>query len=193
MAPPRTIADITAILDQEKPDPKVAAKMRAEADAKSPADASKGDLAKFLYARCIARTALGDFRGGLADCEKAVEHGESSLDALAYGRIRQGLAIQYATAGDPKKALQVQLKSVQIFDGKGTRGFQFNAQRHIVERYIQLGDFNQAQVYVQRNQSLISEARGWPTYAGFRRFSWEADAELARARLFDARGDDGSA
>src|SRR5262249_49273597 len=161
-----TIADITAILDQEKPDPKAAAKMRDEADAKPPANASRGDLATFLYRRCLARNALGDFRGGLADCEKAVEYGESSLDALAYGRIRQGLAIQYASAGDPKKALQVQLKSVQIFNGRGTRGFQFNAQRHIVERYIQLGDFNQAQVYVQRNQALLAEAQGWPTYVG---------------------------
>ena len=40
VAPPRTIADITAILDQEKPDPKVAAKLRAEADATPPAGAS---------------------------------------------------------------------------------------------------------------------------------------------------------
>jgi hypothetical protein len=49
VAPPRTIADITAILDQEKPDAKAAARMRAEADAQPPANAGRGELAKFLY------------------------------------------------------------------------------------------------------------------------------------------------
>src|SRR5476651_2596750 len=62
VAPPRTIDDITAILDQEKPDPKVAAQMRAEANAAAPANAGRGELAKFHYKRCQARTALGDFR-----------------------------------------------------------------------------------------------------------------------------------
>ncbi len=186
--PPRTIADITAILDQEKPDPKVAAQMRADADAKPPANAGRGELAKFHYKRCIARSALGDFRAGVADCEKAGEYGEGSLDILGLGRIRQGLAIQYAFSGDPKKALQVLLKSAQTFDVKGAKGFLFNIQRHIVDRYIQLGDFNKAEVYVRKNQSLIQEARGWPQYSGFRRASWECDVEQSRARLYEARG-----
>jgi hypothetical protein len=66
VAPPRTIADITAILDQEKPDPKVAAKMRAEADVAQPANLGRGELAKFLYGRCTARSQLGDYRGAVA-------------------------------------------------------------------------------------------------------------------------------
>ena len=115
VAPPRTIADITAILDQEKPDPKVAAKMRAEANAAPPSGTSGGELAKFYYHRCIARAAIGDFRAATTDCEKAVEIGDKSLDASELGRIRQGLAIQYAAAGDPKKSIQVQLRSVQMF------------------------------------------------------------------------------
>ena len=88
MAPPRTIADITAILDQEKPDPnKAAAQMRAEANAAAPANAGRGELAKFHYKRCQARTALGDFRAASADCEKAVELSEGSVDMLELGRI----------------------------------------------------------------------------------------------------------
>ena len=49
--------------------------MRAEADAKPPAGAGQGELAKFHYRRCIARSAIGDFRAAVADCEKAVEYG----------------------------------------------------------------------------------------------------------------------
>jgi CHAT domain-containing protein len=189
VAPPRTIADITAILDQEKPDPKVAAQMRAEADAKPPANTGRGELAKFHYKRCIARSALGDFRAAVADCEKAVEYADNSVDALELGRIRQGLALQYGALGDPKKGLQVLLKSAQIFDVKGgRRGFLFNIHWQIVQRYSQLGDFSQAEIYVRKNQSLIAEARGWPTYAGFRRASWESDVEFSRAYLYEARG-----
>jgi CHAT domain-containing protein len=189
VAPPRTIADITAILDQEKPDPKAAGRMRAEADAAPPTNAGRGELAKFLYKRCIAHSALGEFLLAISDCEKAVEIGESSVDALDLGRIRQGLAIQYANIGDPKKSLQVQIKSAQTFDYKGgPRGFLFNIYRQIVERYIQLGDFNQAELYVRKLQSLIAEARGWPKYAGFRRVSWESEVEQARGRLYEGRG-----
>ena len=90
--------------------------------------------------------------------------------------------------GDPKKALQVLLKSAQLFNVKGGKGFLFNIQRNAVDRYIQLGDFNQAEVYVRKSQALIQEARGWPSYAGFRRASWECDVEYARARLYEARG-----
>jgi hypothetical protein len=40
--PPRTIADITAILDQEKPDPQALVRLWAAADALPPAGADRG-------------------------------------------------------------------------------------------------------------------------------------------------------
>ena len=43
-APPRTIADITAILDQEKPDLERIAKLRADADAMPPPNADAATL-----------------------------------------------------------------------------------------------------------------------------------------------------
>ena len=46
VAPPRTIADITAILDSEKPDPAKIEKIRAAADANPPAGASRDELAR---------------------------------------------------------------------------------------------------------------------------------------------------
>ncbi len=188
VAPPRTITDITAILDQEKPDPKVAVRMRADANAAPPAGAGRGELAKFHYKRCIARSALGEYRGAVADCEKAVELGRDSLQTVDLARLRQGLSIQYAAIGDPKRALTVSLGTVGQVDVKGVKGWLFNTHRHISERYIQLGDFNQAEVYVRKNQALLQEARGWPTYSGYRRFVWEFQTEASRSRLLEARG-----
>jgi hypothetical protein len=55
VAPPRTIADITAILDQEKPDPARIIKLRADADAQPAADAGTEILSKFYFDRARAR------------------------------------------------------------------------------------------------------------------------------------------
>ena len=104
------------------------------------------------------------------------------------GRLRQGLAIQYNNYGDPKKALGVLLETVGTTNIKGAKGFIFNAQRQIADRYIQLGDFNSAEAYVRHNQALLQEARGWPTFGGFRKASWEADVVQGQARLYEARG-----
>jgi tetratricopeptide (TPR) repeat protein len=162
--------------------------LRAEADAIAPAGVSRGALARFLYKRCQAHGQLGEFHQAAADCEKSVEYAEGSVDLLDLGRIRQGLAVQYSASGDPKKALQVQLKSTQIF-GAQRQGFLFNIHAHIVENYVQLGDFSQAEVYVRKNQALIEVATGWRQYANpFRRVAWASEVDHARARLYEARG-----
>ncbi len=188
VAPPRTIADITAILDQEKPDPKVAARLRAEASAAPPAGISRGELAKFHYDRCIARSSLGDFRGAVTDCEKAVQLGQGTLATNDFGRLRQGLSNQYGMIGEPKKALAVLLESARTVNVRGSQGWLFNTYSNIIERYLQLGDFNQAEVYLRRNQALIIEARGWPTYGNYRRPTWERIVETSKAKLYEARG-----
>jgi hypothetical protein len=82
VAPPRTITDITAILDQEKPDPSAIAKMRVEAEASPPATAARSQRAEFHYKRCMVRSRLGEFRDAIADCEQAVEYAQGSVDLL---------------------------------------------------------------------------------------------------------------
>jgi CHAT domain-containing protein len=195
VAPPRTIADITAILDQEKPDPKIAAKLRNEADAKPPAAAAGQILARFYYNRCQARGTLGETREAIADCEKAVQHAKGVVEVRELARYRQGAAIQYSALGEPKKALEIMMTIVgeinytaETMRRKQVRGRLFATYRAIVSYYIQLGDFGRAEAYVGRTQVLIQEARGWPRYAGFLQATWESDVELARARLFEARG-----
>jgi CHAT domain-containing protein len=189
VAPPRTIADITAVLDQEKPDPKLAANLRAEADAIAPAGAGGGQLAKFYLTRCQARSLLGEFGKAIADCEAAVRAGQGSLDLAAFGRILQGLSIQYAQIGEPKKSIEISQRIVrETSNVKGAKGRVFNATRHILENYLTLGDFEQAEAYARRNIALLQEARSWPSYAGFRKASWEAEIEQGRAALHEARG-----
>ena len=63
--PPRTIGDITAILDSETPDPDKIAKAKAEADAQPPTGDSRRDLAWFYYTRGSARAQLGRLKDSI--------------------------------------------------------------------------------------------------------------------------------
>src|SRR5262245_38846331 len=74
VAPPRTIADITSILDQEKPDP--AKRIRAEADASAepPAGADRATLKDFYFRRAQARASIGRLAHAIADCQQAIAH-----------------------------------------------------------------------------------------------------------------------
>src|SRR5581483_11252375 len=72
VAPPRTIADITAILDQEKPNPAFIARAKANADAEPPAGADTKKLVQFYYDRASARSFLARNADALADGKKAL-------------------------------------------------------------------------------------------------------------------------
>lgn len=190
----RSIADITAILDKEKPDPTATAKLRAAAEAQPKGKLSTGEMARFFYSRTQVKAQLGDYRGAIADCEKAVEYAKGGLEHAEYGRVLQGLALQYGYAGDTKKSLDTWLRLAREMDTQGTRGFLFNSYRNIGQLYITLGDFRQAQAYADRSVVLLREAQGigrpnpWSGYSGFRRAWWHGDVERGNANIYEARG-----
>ena len=166
--PPRTIADITAILDQEKPDPAGLATCAPKPTRRSPARVTPAVLARFYYSRCIARSRLGDFSGAVADCDKAVAQAKGTLELNDLARLRQGLAIQYFFLGEPTQALQVLLETARQVNVPGAQGWLFDTQWMIANCYTQLGDLSRAETYVRKNEALIKVARTWSTFAGFR-------------------------
>ena len=193
VAPPRTISDITAILDSEKPDPALIAKLKAEADAGEPRAGSREDLARFYYARGNARAQLGRLNEAIADAEKSIAVSQGAIDANLRGRLEQFLGLQYSAAGDPKKALEVFQRQVRITNAPGAKGYLFNAYRQIAQILLQMGDLPQAEAYLRRSLALIQEARtsglpGWRQSYATRGQSWESDVEALRAAIFEARG-----
>lgn len=83
VAPPRTIADITAILDKQKPDPARPAASTARADGQPSAGTAPQDLADFYYQRGLAATELGRAQQALDDYKKAYEIGTAANSAPA--------------------------------------------------------------------------------------------------------------
>ena len=82
--PPRTIADVTAILDQEKPNPAEVAKLTAAADAEPPAGAKRAELARFYYDRGQARSILGRTVQSVSDAKEALKYGEGSVGSARW-------------------------------------------------------------------------------------------------------------
>jgi CHAT domain-containing protein len=186
-APAGTVADITAILDQQKPDPGAASKMRATADQPPPAGAGAAALARFYYKRGEARSVLGRYADALADADSAFAAGKGHLPPTELGLIRQLQGLQYSYMGDPKKALELYLTRAQEAIQTGNKGSLFNTYRYISGLLIHTGDLSQAETYVRKVQALMSEARTWaafPLYGS----NWQAELHEATGGLAEARG-----
>ena len=122
VAPPRTITDITAILDSEKPDAAKIAKLKTAADASVPSNASPVELAQFYYRRGNARSTLGRLHDAVDDANKALKAGREAGDARLLGRLEQFAGLEFLLAGDPKKALEIFQEQVRTADKKGAQG-----------------------------------------------------------------------
>jgi CHAT domain-containing protein len=193
VAPPRTIKDITAILDSEKPDPRKVDAISQKADTVPGPNQTRRELAQFHYDRGNARAALGRLNDALADARKALEIGKGVVDANMMGRLRQFTALLVAASGDPKQSISILTDQIRETNVKGAKGFLFGAYRQMSALLIQVGDLAQAEAFMRRNATLIQEARtsGMPAWrASYQNLgqSWEAQVELNRAMLFEARG-----
>ncbi|MCK1739837.1 CHAT domain-containing protein [Bradyrhizobium sp. 139] len=194
VAPPRTISDITAILDGEKPEEKMIAELKADADAAPTGKESRAELAQFYFDRGNARSQLGRLAESVADANKAVEVGRGVVSPLLLGRMMQLQSLSYSLAGDPKRALEVIQRLLrESASAPGAKGMQFNANRAIASYLVQMGDIAQAEAYLRRSLTAIQEARtsglpGWrASYARFGQ-SWEGEIEISRGLVFEARG-----
>ena len=193
VAPPRTIADITAILDSEKPDDAKIAERKANAGATPPNNASAAQLAQFYYDRGTARALLARNKEALADGLQALAVGKGAIEFKQVSRIRQFVALQYRALGDAKQAITVFDSIVREANRPTLRGSLINALANIAGTLVSMGDVSQATTYAGRIEALVQEARGSPNPNWRRSYSiyghsWESDAEAVRGMVFEARG-----
>ena len=193
VAPPRTIADITAILDSEKPDEVKIAERKANADAAPPTDTTPAKLAQFYYDRGNARALLARSKDALADGLQALALGKGTIEFRQTVRIRQFVALQYKALGDFKQAIAVSDSIVREAEAAGARAAMINAQGRIARMLVSMGDPSQAAIYAGRVEALVQEARGSPSPKWRQSYSiyghiWEADADSVRGVVLEARG-----
>jgi CHAT domain-containing protein len=185
VAPRRTISDITAILEQQKPDPAAVAKLAATADAPAPAGMKGADLADFYYKRAQARALLGR-ADALDDADLTVSNATSADYNNLGSRYEQLLARLLREAGQNKRANALVAKQMRTFANR-SKGKLFGLNFSMVVSLVRSGDINAAESYVARNRSLLTESQRWSVFPIYG-MAWQALVEDGNARIDEARG-----
>ena len=185
VAPPRNVTDISALLDQQKPDPAATAALAATADAVVPTGLKGAELAAFYYKRAQARVLIGR-SDALDDAELAVSNAQGGSDYKTLGsRYEQLLMRLLREAGQTKRANTLLAK--QLAFANQTKGRLFVLNFGIANGYLRNGDINTAESYVARNRALLAEAQRWPKFPIYG-MAWQALVEDGNARVEEARG-----
>ena len=185
VAPPRTISDISAILDQQKPDPDEVAKLTATANAAAPTALKGADLADFYYKRAQARVLLGR-SDALNDAELAVANASADNYANLGSRYEQMLSKLLLDSGQNKRANALVSKQTTAFANQN-KGRLFGLNFSLLVGSIRSGDLTAAESYAARNRSLLAESQRWPSFPTYG-LIWQAIVEDGNARSEESRG-----
>lgn len=92
--PPKTINDVVALLDEQKPaDPEAVEKARETATREPPLGAKGDDLASFFWQRGTAAGKTGDVKRQIGDLKKALHHAEWADKKLILQELSQAEAL----------------------------------------------------------------------------------------------------
>ncbi len=188
IAPPRTIADITAILDQEKPDRARITALQAEAGAAAPTNADPQALIQFHYRRAQAEANLGRFPEAISDVKKAIQYARDQRSDLV--PLLRYLGVQLIWSGQPEEAIRAHSEAARILeqDGRNRIYWRLHIYRWMIGTNVFfLGNLQEAEALLEKSHALLMEARNSPGYSE-NRSSWEGEVEEADARVFAARG-----
>ena len=187
--PPRTISDITAILDREKPNSAILAKNKAAADAQPPRGASAAALFEFYLGRAEARWELGHIGDAREDAEQAIKEGRGIVDLRDLIRAQQFIAMEQMTGENRTARKRLSAIERDIANGPlhHLRGRLFIVYRQTITALILGGELAEAEGYYRRMQALMAQARDWQTYVYFGE-AWQAQIEHAKAEIAGARG-----
>ncbi len=187
--PPRTIDDITAILDQEKPDKTKIAQLTATADAQPRAGIDDAARVAFLTDRCEAALTLGRVTQALADCHQAVDLAQSrnkSMPEIISALI--DLSRVQRRAGDlveMNKTVQAALSAVS--GSRIRQGFMFTAYRDFTFDAVRAGNFDQANQWLAKLDDTLRDSYNWKGANGYQNW-FRYFVDYAHAVVLDNRG-----
>lgn len=177
VAPPRTIADITAILDQYQPDPTLAAKALALADQPVPSTTDAGTLAKFYYERGLAAERIGRNDQAIQDITTAIEHARQGRNS-DIAVMLNSLARVEALAGMNSASITHRQEAIT----KSSRAGQLASWHSVQARiYADHGKLDEAQQELDRAKNALVEAgaeRQQPYYKW-----WTGNVQQTRGRI----------
>jgi CHAT domain-containing protein len=185
--PPRTISDITTILDKQKPDPAKRAAATAAADAQPPTSGSNVEIADFYYKRGLAAGEIGRAQQRVDDLKKAYELGrQANLPAQTINFYFQQLGRAYEFAGNSKEAVAVADQRLALV-GQQTqgRGVIFNIYQDKILSAVALGKIDDARATMALCEREYANSSAWRSRGDVevQRAVWYMNVLRARAAL----------
>jgi CHAT domain-containing protein/tetratricopeptide (TPR) repeat protein len=185
--PPKTINDITAILDQQKRANPVAAEQARATAAKEPsADLTGESLAGFYRERGLAARDIGNINQQIADMRKAME---ISSDANGETRMRRiwDVSVAELVAGKYAESIRLREKAIGIAEGISKKGTLISYYSLIATHYARGGDLDAADRMIAKARAILAQSVKWKS-AGQWRDGWNGMVARAEANVLDVRG-----
>jgi tetratricopeptide (TPR) repeat protein len=157
-APPRSIADVTAVLDRYKPDAAKLEAARQKADAAPPAGLTDQKLAEFYFDRSQAAGDLGRRAQALDDGRQAMALGRRG-NHPALSRFVQYLASLEEEVGNLRAALDLNRERLRTARSPAQ---QLTAHVGIASVQFRMGAFGDAERSLQTAESLLERFRTGP-------------------------------
>jgi CHAT domain-containing protein len=188
--PPRTIADITAILDQQKPDPAKAEAARTAADAPPPSGWTPGQLADFYYRRGLAAAELGRTGQRVADLKEAARLGrEAKLPHTQFMQMLNHYAHAEQAAGNTKTARDVHFERLRIQNQTDAgQGSYFSIYYNLGIINARLGNLAEAQATQTQMERILQNSVAWRNASQYNRDEWQTLVLRTRAAIAQESG-----
>ena len=185
--PPRTIDDITAVLEgYKRADVLAAERDRALADAAPPAGLEGSALVEFYEERGMAAGRIGRVRQQIDDHTKAVE--------LAYkghyadkDRLLWELSIAESVGGSLADSIEHANKAIDAIPRKWA-GLGIGYRSILAARLARSGNLAQAEIEFEKAERTLEIARGWTEWGQFGGL-WRSHIFIAKAILLYSRGE----
>ncbi|MBI4241093.1 MAG: hypothetical protein HY613_05195, partial [Candidatus Rokubacteria bacterium] len=161
--PPRTINDITAVLDQQKlADPAAMAKARAKADERAPDTTNPDTLAAFYYQRGLAAGVVGLVRQEIDDLTEAARWAERG-SGRAEHEILFWLSIAEIHAGNFSRALEYTRRAVTKVP-RFQEGWLVPLNASLVGHSARIGDMDAAAAALEAARRAFDASRVWSIF-----------------------------
>jgi len=185
--PPRTINDITAILDRQKlADPDAAAKARAKADQPPPDTTSARTLANFYYEHGLAAREIGRAKQEIEDLRKAAEFAARGAEASEH-EILYELGVAEVYGGSISRAIDFVRQAITKVPFN-RRGAAIKMHGLLANWYANLGDLEAADYERTRTTALVAQSALWLNLRREWIAFWNSQAAIAQGVVLAARG-----
>jgi tetratricopeptide (TPR) repeat protein len=158
--PPRTVEDITAILDQQKrADPTIAERALARAEEAPPAAADPAELSRFYYQRALNARAIGRSKQEIEDLRQALANVRPNSRPPEFEILVQ-LSGAEARGGNFRRSVELREQAVAKVPFQ-QRGRIIGLLSGLVFSYSNQGNLKSAEAALSEIERLHRESKGW--------------------------------